>query len=1161
MASRPASAAGAPPPESESASVAVESEAIPESPLESEGWRARSCGHPSGPRASSASPLRDATNVASERRPRPPARARRTEAEMLAPFAWDARAATHPAGEALAVPDSGKRARRPVRRLDAGERRVRPRLRDDEEEEEEEEDDDDDEEDEDDDDYDGSGGVSETPEAFSAGGVDAVAESPDDVEGVGGAGIMARIIRRRRTAPADAPGASDADPAAAGDDDDAETARRRRRSDASPGRSRAHPPRWGALPTSSDEDDEDEDDDDERRRPRSSSADVSRGTSSASPPRPPPDRADRPPPRGFPAADTETDDETEAEGTARFEVEDADDAAVSEHSDGSQERTAGARGFKPTELAGDAYGKGRRLARARSGVAGDRTDVAALLARRRPAWDTQEEEEEEEEEGSREASPFPPPFFVRPVPAETKRPSASAEEGGARAGRGASSSRRAGAAAKQTRLDRAMFLPAAAAADAAAVPAVPAVSAVPAVPAAASSRAPVPAAPWNFSETLDPFAPRAGEGADVAASFAAAAAARGEPSAERSRSTAAEGERALRVAARLHRAGASAGRAGATRAAAMSPSDRAEWRRALETLERNERGSFWTAMADVIAETRREVAEEEEEEEENGEEGEGGDEAAREVSEASPSAAATRARRNEPAWELLFVAAGAWRASGRERSSGEEEERSSGGASDAGASDAWSARAWSVVSDVLAASPLPPPPERAVDGRVRPASSGPACSDAFDPRAYAAAVARRVAALARRWPRCASRDGPAWEVFRRVVGVGEAGGGVGFAAAERAADPAAAFARSDPPGPRTPPDPPRLDCCAIPPPPRHPAASPSLAVPALVPARRCACAAALAALAAHLGAAAGDAKAFRRDLGRLLSAASLLRPPPFEAPGEARTTPTPKNPNSKTPNPNLGFRPLRRGSSFLAVGGARFAASPLGSWTRHRAATHAALFAGCLSAGAVDQAALCLKQLRAALDAGRLPDASDDPVPRATVCRAIGVAADAWRAHAAEDRTTAAGATRRGGGDDDGGADAAAAKMKLAARDALSREGEAAMDALAREAAREPAPPPGTVAERRVAAAAAEAAEAAARTWAAYAAANAPDARAVVVAAQTRFCFRLGGDGGGGGEDETGGTRGAVGRCARGTVGRRARGAVGRRALGALPPHPTRTWK
>ena len=365
-------------------------------------------------------------------------------------------------------------------------------------------------------------------------------------------------------------------------------------------------------------------------------------------------------------------------------------------------------------------------------------------------------------------------------------------------------------------------------------------------------------------------------------------------------------------------------------------------------------------------------------------------------------------------------------------------------------------------------------------------------------------------------------------MFRRVVGVGEAGGGVGFAAAERAADPAAAFARSDPPGPRTPPDPPRLDCCAIPPPPRHPAASPPLAVPALVPARRCACAAALAALAAHLGAAAGDAKAFRRDLGRLLSAASLLRPPPFEAPGEARTTPTPKNPNSKTPNPNLGFRPLRRGSSFLAVGGARFAASPLGSWTRHRAATHAALFAGCLSAGAVDQAALCLKQLRAALDAGRLPDASDDPVPRATVCRAIGVAADAWRAHAAEDRTTAAGATRRGGGgddDDDGGADAVAAKMKLAARDALSREGEAAMDALAREAAREPAPPPGTVAARRVAAAAAEAAEAAARTWAAYAAANALDARAVVVAAQTRFCFRLGGDSGGGGEDETGGTR------------------------------------
>ena len=62
------------------------------------------------------SPLRDATNDAAV--PAASRHRRRREAEMLAPFAWDARAAEHPAGCALAVPDvTVKRARRPVERL------------------------------------------------------------------------------------------------------------------------------------------------------------------------------------------------------------------------------------------------------------------------------------------------------------------------------------------------------------------------------------------------------------------------------------------------------------------------------------------------------------------------------------------------------------------------------------------------------------------------------------------------------------------------------------------------------------------------------------------------------------------------------------------------------------------------------------------------------------------------------------------------------------------------------------------------------------------------------------------------------------------------------------------------------------------------------------
>ena len=55
---------------------------------------------------------------------------------------------------------------------------------------------------------------------------------------------------------------------------------------------------------------------------------------------------------------------------------------------------------------------------------------------------------------------------------------------------------------------------------------------------------------------------------------------------------------------------------------------------------------------------------------------------------------AVAARRNEVAWELIFVAARAWRAGGHET---------------APESAGWSERAWAAVSAALASSPLPPP--------------------------------------------------------------------------------------------------------------------------------------------------------------------------------------------------------------------------------------------------------------------------------------------------------------------------------------------------------------------------------------------------------------------------------------------------------------------
>ena len=114
MSSHSAPAAGSPW-GTESLDVVPESEMIPESPLAGAPV-VDAVGTTPLTGACAPSPLRDATNDAAV--PAASRHRRRREAEMLAPFAWDARAAEHPAGCALAVPDvTVKRARRPVERL------------------------------------------------------------------------------------------------------------------------------------------------------------------------------------------------------------------------------------------------------------------------------------------------------------------------------------------------------------------------------------------------------------------------------------------------------------------------------------------------------------------------------------------------------------------------------------------------------------------------------------------------------------------------------------------------------------------------------------------------------------------------------------------------------------------------------------------------------------------------------------------------------------------------------------------------------------------------------------------------------------------------------------------------------------------------------------
>ena len=90
-------------------------------------------------------------------------------------------------------------------------------------------------------------------------------------------------------------------------------------------------------------------------------------------------------------------DREDSDDDARFEV---DDAPVSEHSDGSQERTAGVKGLRMTELLGDGYGKGMRRRRRGGGEA--RLTVADLIAARRGNMQLLDPPSSDEEEDVRD---------------------------------------------------------------------------------------------------------------------------------------------------------------------------------------------------------------------------------------------------------------------------------------------------------------------------------------------------------------------------------------------------------------------------------------------------------------------------------------------------------------------------------------------------------------------------------------------------------------------------------------------------------------------------------------------------------------------------------------------------------------------------------------
>ena len=807
-----------------------------------------------------------------------------------------------------------------------------------------------------------------------------------------------------------------------------------------------------------------------------------------------------------------------------FEV--ADGAGdVSEHSDASHDRTAGVHGFNFQELRGDAYGRGRRR---RDGGDADRV-ARRIAARRRGALEiSSEDSDSDSDSDSDDATPLEPleGDRARRVFLDAAGDDVDDADGihvenenDARIRAGASSPRDspdfpetffpetretrargdfpARRRAKQTRLD------AWAGREGGASRRVEPLRSEPRQttddefllrrrrrPHLGSLES--EEAPRAFSLTLDAFD-------DERLRAARVLNARSSPGPD-ARLSASD---RVRVAARLFRAHASCAN-GTSPHRDMSPADLAAWTRAAEACERESPGTgrFWQNVGACLAETRRRVCQ--------GEEDTDTDTDTDPDMDPERVSSARRVRALEASWELLFVAARVWRSAEKEGLVAERRYQISAdpetsseigpeGPSARGDRTAWAEPAWRAVSELLEASPLE------------------------DNDAVASAAAARVAALARAWPRCAAPAAAAWELWRRVARAGAPPRGAGkaaqattededrasakprgeypaTAAAAAAAAAAAVEGQSIPFVAETSAGAPRADqarasaaspfrhrfrvpCCEIPP--------PSSARPprgagraALVPAASSACASALDALAAHVGAA-SDARDFRRDLGKALSAAAFPKSERLRD-DEARRDEAAEAETNADAETKAFAKKKAFGGGDVSWDTARAAA------VRHRAAAHARLVSACLERDMPDQAGACLRQMRAALAPGRCPAAARDPAPLAAAARAVGVAAEAWLACARRRGREAFAATR--------------------GADVLAREGEAVIDALAAAAAAASASEtsttvclePGTRLAARVGVVVAEASAAAATVFAALVASGAQPAGAA--AAQTRFC-------------------------------------------------------
>jgi hypothetical protein len=834
-----------------------------------------------------------------------------------------------------------------------------------------------------------------------------------------------------------------------------------------------------------------------------------------------------------------------------FEV--ADGAGdVSEHSDASHDRTAGVRGFNFQELRGDAYGRGRRR-----GNGGDANRVARRIAERRERGGRalrrfSSDSDSDSDSGSDDASPLEDEDVRarRVVAADVGDgdgqdrvcfgdENALLSDDAPRDADDAFHPRLAEEAprrriATQTRLDQ--WVPRRDPRDVSRILVTAEQFSMRSQgdrrqkqnatdddeTRRRSARKKRPLTPWAFPATVDAF-----DGALRAAARAANDAFRLEQDSNPDGldgSCASDPTTLVRVAARLFRAHAScANHSGAPRD--MSPADLAAWTRAARACERERPGSgkgvFWRVVAACAAETRRGVEDEEDTEDDVSEDE---DAIGHETRHDSRHLCAL-----EASWELIFVAARAWR-------SAETDDSDDGAAGLRGATrpplarsngveTSWAEPAWRAVSDLLEASPLE------------------------ENEKIAEAAAARVAALAKAWPRCAATAAPAWEIWRRVGRLGKPPTGAGkdrattregganaggprgeypaeAVAAAAAAAAAAAEARfafvgetsatgaasaaaaSSAAASRAA----RFfscSCCEIPPPSSaRPASGASLGC--LVPAATSACASALDALAAHVGAA-SDARDVRRDLGKVLSAAAFVfaSKRDDEKTTQVSTTTRKENETVAGKQQTNGTLSSSQTSRFRAFGGASAPCTAHSAAVRHRAATHARLMGVCLEHGMPDQAGACLRQMRAALAPGRLPSAARDPAPLAAAARAVRVAAEAWLACA-----------RRRGKE--------AFKSDKGA-DLLAKEGEAAIDALFAAAAEAGAetrvgdagetsesressqttelPVPGTDLARRAGIVVAEAAAAAATTYAALVASGArPEGAAET---QTRFCAFL----------------------------------------------------